>query len=652
MRRGGPGGRAGAGLPRAVSYLRVSTGGQVDSTSIDTQREQCQALARAHGLVLVGEYLDAGVSGAAASRPGLEELLAAATAGEVEVVLVAKLDRLGRSLLHLLGLIEHLNALGLRVISASDMIDTKTPAGRMMLGLLGAFAEFERERLTERSVDGAYRRVLAGGFVGSIPPFGYRPVPDPTGAVGVVLDIDPTQAACIRAMYRLLVRDRVPLTRAITDLNCVGHRSASGKPWTKNTLSRWVRGDGPTTAAGAWRWRDLRVPIPPILTAAEHAAWMAWKRDTARPAHRHSAYLLGGRVRTPCGRYFHGRTAGRDNPVYVCRHRKKTPADDPDRCACRSIRVQTLDDAVWSQVRTALTTPPPPVTKRPPGSTDARPAATAAASGGSGSRLDIGADTLVPRIADAAERRLPAATHHRHRIPSGSRRRVRCHHRAAHGRTPTHRTGRRSASPDPPAGHPGNARPCQRTPPSPTARHCTGPAPGSTSSTCTANNRSSTYSTYRHRSPATTNARPAPEPATNPSHPAQTGTRPQAARPATACASCPRSPSTSAHPSCSFPTPPQSPARAQHRSRALRQQDDRPSPGRSAHRRARRAHRPGRCEVHHGSRRHLAPRTTAAEAADELFATPQGKREARAPRSSGRVSGSLPRRYCSGHPQV
>ena len=160
-------------------------------------------------------------------------------------------------------------------------------------------------------------------------------------------------------MYRLLVRDRVPLTRAIKDLNGVGHRSASGTPWTKNTLSRWVRGDGPTTAAGAWRWRDLRVAIPPILTAAEHAAWMAWKRDTARPAHRHSAYLLGGRVRTPCGRYFHGRTAGRDNPVYVCRHRKKTPADDPDRCACRSIRVQTLDDAVWAQVRTALTTPHP-----------------------------------------------------------------------------------------------------------------------------------------------------------------------------------------------------------------------------------------------------------------------------------------------------
>ena len=131
---------------------------------------------------------------------------------------------------------------------------------------------------------------------------------------------------------------------------------------------------------------------------------MAWKRDTARPAHRHSAYLLGGRVRTPCGRYFHGRTAGRDNPVYVCRHRKKTPADDPDRCACRSIRVQTLDDAVWSQVRTALTTAPPPVARNPPGRRRPVNGNRGNGNGGSGgSRLDIGADTLVPRIADAAE---------------------------------------------------------------------------------------------------------------------------------------------------------------------------------------------------------------------------------------------------------
>lgn len=110
---------------------------------------------------------------------------------------------------------------------------------------------------------------------------------------------------------------------------------------TKQTLSRWTRGDGPTTAAGTWRWLDLQVPIPPILTTAEHAAWIAWLREATRPAQRHTAYLLGGRVRTPCGRYFHGRTAGRKNPLYVCRHHLTTPAGDPERCGCISIRSRT-----------------------------------------------------------------------------------------------------------------------------------------------------------------------------------------------------------------------------------------------------------------------------------------------------------------------
>jgi hypothetical protein len=195
-------------------------------------------------------------------------------------------------------------------------------------------------------------------------------------------------------MYWLLVHDRVPLTRVVKELNATRHRSDSGAVWTKQTLSRWARGDGPTTAAGGWRWLDLTVPIPPLLTAAEHAEWMPWKRDTATPATRHTTYLLGGRVRTPCGRYFHGRTAGTQNPVYVCRHRQQTPATSPDRCVCRSIRVETLDDAVWSQIRAALTTAR---------HTDPNNGPRRAGDAGNSAGVDIGADTFAPRIAEAAQ---------------------------------------------------------------------------------------------------------------------------------------------------------------------------------------------------------------------------------------------------------
>jgi site-specific DNA recombinase len=369
-------------------YVRVSTGTQVHGTSIDSQREQCATAAQLHGCTVVGEYVDAGVSGARAARPALDELMAAVLAGQVDLVIVAKLDRLGRSLLHLLTLIGQLDTLGVRVISAGDHVDTRTPAGRMMLQLLGVFAEFERERIRERSTDGAHRRVAEGGFVSSSPPFGYRAVPDPVAGRGVVLDLDPTQAACIRAMFQLLVRERIPVTQAAAALNQAGHRSASGAKWTQQTLSRWARGHGPVTASGAWAWNGITVAIPPILTTHELTEWNAWKRDTALAHNGRGSYLLGGRAHTPCDGRYHGRTAGTQTPVYACKHRLTTKPGDPNRCGCRPIPVTALDDAVWTEVRAALTDRARLAELSTPAAGPARP--------------DIGAETLGETIADTA----------------------------------------------------------------------------------------------------------------------------------------------------------------------------------------------------------------------------------------------------------
>lgn len=374
---------------RAAIYARVSTGSQVGGTSIDSQREQCRAAAQLFGCAVIGEYVDAGVSGAKDSRPALDEMLVAASAGTIDVVVVAKLDRLGRSLLHLLTLMKRLDALGVRVVSASDNIDTKTPAGRMMLQLLGVFAEFERERIRERSRDGVRRRVEDGGFVCSTPPYGYRTIPDPSGRRGVVLTIDARQASCIREIYRLLVQQRTPLTRAVAILNGAGYRSSSGAPWTSSTLARWARGDSPGTAAGTWRWNDLAVDIPAILTEQEGRDWAAWKADTTLPQTDHGTYLLGGRVSTPCGGHYHGRTAGDQAPVYACRRRLTTKATDPQRCGCFSILVDSLDKAVWSEVHNALMRP-------------ASLAALAREAAGDGHPV-IGANTLAARIEEIAE---------------------------------------------------------------------------------------------------------------------------------------------------------------------------------------------------------------------------------------------------------
>ncbi len=315
-------------VPRCVIYGRVSTAGQVEGTSLAGQLEACREAATRHGWAVVAEHVDAGESGANADRPALAEVMDLVESGAVEALIVYRLDRLARSTLHLLTLVQQLKAADVRLISTSEAIDTRTPTGRMTMTVLGSVAELERETIRTRTREGVARRVAQGGWVSSTPPYGHRAVPDTrSGMRGVVLQIDPVQAATIREIYRLLVVERMPLTAAAAALNDAGHRTATGRPWTRATLSTWARGSRPTTsAAGKWRWGDTEVAIPAILTPDQVWEWQAWQADTSVAQSSHGAYLLSGYLLTPCGRRYHGRTATGQAPVYSCRHHLATKA--------------------------------------------------------------------------------------------------------------------------------------------------------------------------------------------------------------------------------------------------------------------------------------------------------------------------------------
>lgn len=122
---------------RAAIYARVSTSQQVDGTSLPTQLAECDATASRRDLTVVDKFVDAGRSGADASRPELDRMLMARE-GLIDVILVAKLDRLGRSLLHLLSLLVELDALSVQVVSISEGFDTSTAVGRLQLSILGS----------------------------------------------------------------------------------------------------------------------------------------------------------------------------------------------------------------------------------------------------------------------------------------------------------------------------------------------------------------------------------------------------------------------------------------------------------------------------------------------------------------------------------
>ena len=98
------------------------------------------------------EFVERGVSGATDRRPALNALLAEVRRRRVQVVVCWKLDRLGRNLTHLVNTLQEFRALAVEFVTLGEGIDTSTPAGRLMFGLLASIAEFERERLRERTI--------------------------------------------------------------------------------------------------------------------------------------------------------------------------------------------------------------------------------------------------------------------------------------------------------------------------------------------------------------------------------------------------------------------------------------------------------------------------------------------------------------------
>ena len=240
---------------RAAIYARVSTAEQVEGTSLATQRERCTAYVNAQGWTFAGEYIDAGESGAKESRPELDRLAAAVRRGELDVVLVAKLDRLGRTMRGLTALLADWDERGVRLVSVAESFDSASPSGRLMRNMLGAFAEFERERIAERTMDGIEAVVASGGWPGGPPPFGWR-LERGDGRTELVLDD--------RRGGRPASCSRPRTARAPIDVASSPKAQRRGPPPPTSTTQRWPL-DPSVAPTNATRLRplDRHVDIPP-----------------------------------------------------------------------------------------------------------------------------------------------------------------------------------------------------------------------------------------------------------------------------------------------------------------------------------------------------------------------------------------------------
>jgi site-specific DNA recombinase len=206
-------------------YTRKSTaeGPDKEFTSLDAQRESAENYIKSQrheGWTLLPEhYDDGGFTGANIERPALSKLLNDIKTGQINCVVVYKVDRLSRSLLDFSQLLEFFDKHSVTFVSVTQQFNTNTSMGRLTLNILLSFAQFEREIISERTKDkmGAARR--RGQWMGGKPPFGYR-------RVDKKLVVEPEEASIVQEINKLYIEGKSLLQVAQT-LNDRGLRTRS-----------------------------------------------------------------------------------------------------------------------------------------------------------------------------------------------------------------------------------------------------------------------------------------------------------------------------------------------------------------------------------------------------------------------------------------
>ena len=222
---------------RAVAYLRVSTDKQADhGVSLSAQRAKVEAYAALYGVELVAVIEDAGASAKTLERPGLSAALAMIDAGEAEGLLVAKLDRLTRSVRDLDTLISRWfgSTTGPALLSVAEQIDTRSAAGRLVLNILASVSQWEREAIGERTSAAMRHKASRGEYIGGRVPYGMVLASD-----GIGLVEDPAEQAVI-ATARAARADGLSLRAIAVELARQGFTSRTGRTFAAVQIRRMV----------------------------------------------------------------------------------------------------------------------------------------------------------------------------------------------------------------------------------------------------------------------------------------------------------------------------------------------------------------------------------------------------------------------------
>jgi site-specific DNA recombinase len=338
---------------RVAIYRRISTDEERQPFSLDAQQERLAAYVAAQpGWVLARSYSDR-MSGKRLDRPGLQQALHDARTARYDLLLVFKVDRLARSTGGLVKVLEELDIAGVAFRSASEPFDTATAAGRMMMQMLGVFAEFEREMIVERTRMGLARKAARGEWTGGTPPFGYRYDPEHR----ILLPM-PAEAALVQRIFTLYADRRLGSAAISGLMNDAGRPTSRGRRWTPNRILGVLRNPtyiGQLPFNGQHHQASHKPIIDPELFQRAQLL-LAERSDSARAqAANATDYLLTSFLRCQrCGHGFVGTAAHGNGGVYrycTCFSRQR---HGTARCAQQRLPAGPLEEAIVAETLTAL----------------------------------------------------------------------------------------------------------------------------------------------------------------------------------------------------------------------------------------------------------------------------------------------------------
>ncbi|MBR5155318.1 MAG: recombinase family protein [Clostridia bacterium] len=318
----------------AAIYIRVSTDAQrEEGYSIDAQKEMLTAYCVSKGIKNYDYYIDGGFSGSNIERPELKRLIDDIKNDKVSCVIVYKLDRLSRSQKDTLYLIEDVfNPKGVDFVSLNESMDTSTPLGRLMLGILSAFAQLERENIRERTSMGMKERVKNGYWMGGgRVPFGY----DYDSEKGIL--VPNKDAETVRKVYDLYLNGYS--TNAIARMLGLSYERLARQILTRKTNAGFI----------IYKGEEFLGRHQPIVSPETYERAMQMMSERSDRRKTDAGYLLTGLVKCgACGAKMRYQKWGKAGYKLVCYSHDKSKAHlvrDPD-CTNQGIWAQELETVV------------------------------------------------------------------------------------------------------------------------------------------------------------------------------------------------------------------------------------------------------------------------------------------------------------------